>query len=388
MRHTAVIRREILLTPGPLMLSPGVKQALCACEISHRDRRFSKLLRRLARNCRTLLGAGGHRIAFLSCSATLGIEAALTSVLPPGARVLVLVNGTFGARLGQILASHDMRARTLDSGFGKAIDLRGAERALADGERPWDLLAMAHHETSAGILNPVAAVGRMAIRHGVRFFVDATSSAGVEELDLRRDGVDVCVTTSGKGLHGAPGLAVVCVVPVLLAKDTGATPPFGLDVGLHVEYLDRLSQTPFTPSMPLFTALDRAVEELLAESVTERRRLYLRRRRAIVTGAARLGLHPLPLPRGAAAASLVTLELPRGIPYERLSAGLRARGFVVYGCKPPLRETHFQVAVMGELPDDEISRFVQALGDVQKEFRAARSRIPARRSGARPASAT
>lgn len=372
MRRTAATRREILLTPGPLMLSPGVKEALCACEISHRGPRFSKLLRRLARNCRSLLGGGGHRIAFLSGSATLGIEAALTSVLPPGARVMVLVNGTFGARLGQILASHGMRAVTLESGFGKAIDLQRVEHALAASERPWDLLAMAHHETSAGILNPVAAVGRMAKRHGVHFFVDATSSAGAEELDLGRDGVDVCVTSSGKCLHGAPGLAVVCVVPGLLAKSTGAAPPFGLDVGLHVEYLDRLSQTPFTPSVPLFTALDRAVEELLAESVAGRRRRYLRRRRAVVRGAARLGLLPLSLPRGAAASSLVTLTLPRGISYDGFSTGLRSRGFVVYGCKPPLRESHFQVAVMGELSDNDIYRFVEALGDVHKEVATAR----------------
>jgi 2-aminoethylphosphonate-pyruvate transaminase len=83
-------------------------------------------------------------------------------------------------------------------------------------------------------------------------------------------------------------------------------------------------------------------------------------------------LHPLPLPRGAAASSLVTLEFPRGISYDAYSAGLRARGFVVYGCKPPLHESHFQVAVMGELSDEEISRFVEALGDVHQEVAAAR----------------
>jgi len=364
----ASLQREVLLTPGPVMLSPAVKQALCACEISHRGPRFSQLLRRLARNCRTLLGAGGHRIALLSGSATLGLEAALTSVLPPHARVLVLVNGTFGARLGEILATHGMQAVTVASDFGKAFDLRRVERALAAAtDRPWDLLAMAHHETSSGILNPLAAVGRLARRHGVSFFVDATSSAGVEDLDLGRDGVDVCVTSSGKCLHGAPGLAVVCVKPGLLAETSGAAPPFCLNVRSHVDYLDRLSQTPFTPSVPLFTALDRAVEELLAETVAGRRRRYLRRRRAIVAGAGRLGQRPLPLPRGAAAASLVTLELPRGIPYDVFAAGLRSRGFVVYACKPPLRERYFQVAVMGEVSAEEISRFVVALGEVHAE---------------------
>jgi len=226
---------------------------------------------------------------------------------------------------------------------------------------------MVHHETSTGFLNPVGAVGGMARRHGVRFFVDATSSAGAENLDLERDGVDVCVTSSGKCLHGAPGLAVVCVVKELLAKTTGAVPPFGLDVRLHVDYLDRLSQTPFTPSVPLFTAFDCAVEELLVESVDARRQRYLRRRRTIVAGARRLGQLPLSLPRGSAASSLVTLELPPDISFDKYSACLRARGFVVYGCKPPLRESYFQVGVMGEVSDDEISCFVTALGEVRKE---------------------
>lgn len=368
MKRNAVPRREILLTPGPLMLSPSVKQALCMCEIGHRAPRFSKLLRRLARNCRTLLGANGHRIAFLSGSATLGIEAALTSVLPPGARVLVLVNGSFGARLGHILANHGMRVVTQESSIGKAIDLRRLERALSSADkRPWDLLAMVHHETSTGILNPVAAVGRMAKRHDVRFFVDATSSAGAEDLGLERDGIDVCVTSSGKCMHGAPGLAVVCVVQELLEKTTGAAPPFGLDVRLHVEYLERLSQTPFTPSVPLFTAFDCAVGELLIESIPARRQRYMRRRRAIVEGARQFGQLPLPLPRGAAASSLVTLEMPRGVSFDRYSACLRAHGFVVYACKPPLHESYFQVGVMGEISDEEISCFIEALGDVHDE---------------------
>lgn len=368
MKRPAVARREILLTPGPLMLSSAVKKALCACEIGHRDPRFSTLLRRLARNCRALLGANGHRIAFLSGSATLGIEAALTSVLPPGARVFVPVNGAFSARIGRICANHGMCVVTQESGMGKTIDLRRLERALShNGEHPWDLLAMVHHETSTGILNPVATIGRMAKRHGVRFFVDATSSAGAEDLDLARDGIDVCVTSSGKCMHGAPGLAIVCVVKELLAKTTGATPPFGLDVRMHVEYLEQLSQTPFTPSVPLFTAFDCAVEELLVESVAARRKRYLQRRRTIVAGARRLGQVPLPLPRGAVASSLVTLELPRGISFEKYSACLREHGFVVYACKPPWRERYFQVGVMGEISDDEISCFVKVLGEVRKE---------------------
>ncbi len=59
--------------------------------------------------------------------------------------------------------------------------------------------------------------------------------------------------------------------------------------------------------------------------------------------------------------------LPRGISFEKYSACLRAHGFVVYACKPPLQERYFQVGVMGEISDDEISCFVEALGEVRKE---------------------
>jgi len=373
----AAVRREILLTPGPLMLSPAVKQALCTCEVGHRDRRFSVLLRRLAQNCRTVLGANGHCVALLSGSATLGIEAALTSVLPPGARVLVLTNGAFGARVGQILAGHGMGVVIQDDGIGEAIDPGRVERALSrDQERPFRLVAMVHHETSVGIVNPVGAVGGMARRYGVPFFVDAVSSAGAEDLDLERDNIDVCVTSSGKCMHGAPGVAVVCARRELLANDSGATPPFSLDVRRYVEYMERSSQTPFTPSVPLFTAFDCAVEELLAEGVAARRQKYLRRRRMIVEGAGRVGLLPLPLPRGVAASSLATLELPRGVSFETYAAGLRARGFVVYACKPPLHDRYFQVGVMGEISEEEISSFVAALGAVSEAVAEARCQDP------------
>lgn len=359
--------RPLLLTPGPVELSPGVKEALSECEISHRGPAFSLLMRRLARNCRVLLGAGRHRIAFISGSSTCGLEAGLTSTVPRGGRVLVLVNGTFGSRLGEILACHGIGHATLDFGFGAGFSLPRIARALADASGgPWHSVAMAHHETSCGILNPAAAVGRLARRHGVRLFVDATSSAGAEDLNLSRDGIDVCVTSSGKCLHAAPGVSIVCAEPDLLDGVTSAASTFYLDLRRYVEYLESAGQTPFTPSVPLFTALDRAIEELLVEGVAGRRRRYLRRRRAIVAGAAQLGLRPVPQPRGAAAASLVTIEVPRGLGFAALYQRLLTLGYVVYGCKPPLQDRYFQVAVMGEIPDAQVTGFIDALDSVTR----------------------
>jgi aspartate aminotransferase-like enzyme len=56
-RTVARGKAQVLLCPGPVMLSPGVKAALAQCEIGHRDARFSELVARLRRNCGLDLGA-------------------------------------------------------------------------------------------------------------------------------------------------------------------------------------------------------------------------------------------------------------------------------------------------------------------------------------------
>lgn len=357
---------ETLLCPGPVMVSPGVRQALAQCEIGHRDRRFSELLLRLRRNCAALLGAcDGHSVLFVTGSATVGLEAAVSTLFPPQARVVVPVNGSFGQRLADIVAAHGIEFTPLDFGTGSAFDLERLERefaALAGAE--FAAVAMTHHETSAGILNPVAAVARLARRHGLKVMVDATSSAGAEDLDVARDGIDVCVTASGKCLHGAPGIAVVCARRDLLAARTGSRPrSYSLDLIRYHEQIERNGQTPFTPAVPLFVALDRAVQELLEHGgVLARRQEYRRRRALLAAGLQALGLTLLPLPAGSEACSLLTVGLPPGLAFDRLYATVRASGYVIYGAKAPLDAKYFQVAVMGELDDADLTGFLSVLG--------------------------
>ena len=86
------------------MLSPGVKAALADCEIGHRDTRFSQLVTRVRCNSRHVFRSGDeHSILFIGGPATAAIEAVCASLVPPDARVLVPVNGSFGARIAEIL---------------------------------------------------------------------------------------------------------------------------------------------------------------------------------------------------------------------------------------------------------------------------------------------
>ena len=357
---------------------PGSSGALSQSQIGHRDRSFSDLVARLRRNCGTLLGAGGeHSVLFVTGPATSGIEAACATLFPAGGTVVVPVNGTFGARIVEILKVHRIACTPVDFGFGQPFDLSLIETALADQGSGPVFVAMTHHETSCGLINPVAAVCEVARRHGARTFVDATSSAGVEDLDVARDRIDACVTSSGKCLHGAPGIALVCVRREWLAACDDSQPrTFSLDLRRYHDQLEANSQTPFTPAVPIFLALDRAVEELLEQGgVAERRRQYQRRRAQLAHGLALLGLPLLQLPAGSEACSILTVGVPATLGFDALYTMLRERGYVIYGAKPPLAPRYFQLSVMGDLTDADVSGFLAALGSLlsgpAQQYRAA-----------------
>jgi 2-aminoethylphosphonate-pyruvate transaminase len=355
---------EILLCPGPVMLSAGVKSALAECEIGHRDTRFSQLHARLRHNSRHVFRSGDeHSILFIGGPATAAIEAVCATVLPPDAQVIVPVNGSFGRRIVEILKVHRIPHTQIDFGFGKPFDLDRIEAVIAaERGRGLTVLAMTHHETSAGLLNPVTAVGALVRQYGLKLIVDATSSAGVEDVDVTRDGIDACITTSGKCLHGAPGLSLVCVRRELLAASK-VTHARSYSVNLH-RFHDQMEcndQTPFTASVPLFLALDQAIEELLEQGIEERRRVYRHRRQILAAGFAQLGLPLFPLPPGSEAASIMTVGVPEALGFEALYAAVKDNGYLIYACKPPLLPRYFQIAVMGELADDHLYDFLDIL---------------------------
>ena len=357
-------RRTVLLCPGPVMLSPAVRAALATEGVGHRDARFADVVARLRSNLARVLGAGsGYSVLLVTGPATAGLESAFASLLPRGTPVVVPVNGSFGARIVEMLGALELDCRPIDCGFAGPVRLDRLEAAIAELPpcRP-AALAMTHHETSCGLLNPVAAACALARRHGLHTFVDATSSAGAEDLDLERDGVDVCITASGKCLHAAPGVAVVAARRELLAA--AADHPrrtLALDLVRHHSQAESNSQTPFTPAVPLVLALDRAVEELLAQGVTARRAEYRRRRALLARGFAELGLERLELPPDSESSSILTVSTPEPPGFESLYASLRERGYLLYAAKPPLGRHYFQASVMGAIEDADLAGFLAAL---------------------------
>ena len=143
-----------------------------------------------------------------------------------------------------------------------------------------------------------------------------------------------------------------------------------LDLNRYRKYVDDLAQTPFTPAVSTYFALDAACEEFLADGRDQRLLRYRIRNARLRAGLAQLGAYPL-TQTGRESHSVVTVSVPNGIEFADFYERLKLRGFIVYGCKSVLEGRFFQVANMGEVSEDVIDSFLRAAKEVIGEIRCA-----------------
>jgi 2-aminoethylphosphonate-pyruvate transaminase len=363
--------RYVLLNPGPVMTSARVKAALIHHDICHRDEDYEGVVQRLRAKLRPVFGASAeHDILLLTASGTAAMEAALVSGLPPGKKLLVISNGAFGERLSEIAETHRLPHRRLALRWGELPEPETVAQLLSE-DPDIGAVAMMRHETSVGLLNPVAAIGRVCQQRDVLLLVDAVSALGAEEVDVVADGIDICFSSSNKCLHSMAGVALVCVAPRVWARTATAQPrAYYLDLARYRRAAELRGQTPFTPAVSAFFALETALDEL-AESggVTARRDVYRLRNLRIRRVLTSLGFQSF-TNTGRESHTISTMKVPPGVPVQQLYDRLKQRGFVIYKAKGPLQADYVQVANMGELPERTIDAFLRAITDVVEGLRA------------------
>jgi 2-aminoethylphosphonate-pyruvate transaminase len=348
----------ILLNPGPVNVSPRVTAALARGDLCHREPEAYELLDRIRRHLTTAFApAGGFTAVLVTGSGTAALEMAVTSVLSPAGRLVVVSNGVYGDRIAAMATASGLAHTVVAGEWTAPPDLAAVERAATAADV--EAIALVHHETTTGLLDPVADVGAIARRHGKLLLVDSISGLGGDALDLDAAGVDLVVGTANKCIQGLPGMAFVLARSTVLER-LATYPPRSvyLALGTYVK-----NPMPFTPAVQAAYALDEALAELLEEGVDARVARYAGAAARLRAGFARLGLECV-LPPGLRSNSITALRFPEGRTYRELHDALKARGFVVYEGQGRLAREVFRVANMGHLASADFDAFLRALAEV------------------------
>ena len=260
----------ILLNPGPVNVSPRVTAALGRGDLCHREPECTALLERIRnRLLEAFAPRAGFTAVLITGSGTAAVEAAVTSVCSERGRLAVVCNGIYGERIVAMATAAHIPVTRVESAWIAPPDLDAVEAALRAPDV--EAIAVVHHETTTGLINPVAEIARRARALGKLVLVDAVSGLGGDPLDATE--VDLVVGTGGKCIQAFPGMAFVLVRQDLL--DRLATYP------RRSVYLSLATYTasamPFTPAVQVAYALDEALAELLEETVAGRIARYRRR---------------------------------------------------------------------------------------------------------------
>ncbi|MCA9670619.1 MAG: 2-aminoethylphosphonate--pyruvate transaminase [Myxococcales bacterium] len=360
----------ILLNPGPANTTETVKQAQVVPDICPREREFGELMAGVSRRLAAVVGDPDVYTAVLfGGSGTAAVEAALASTVPADGRLLVVDNGAYGARMQQIAAAYGMRHEVVRSEWGDLPDLDAIATALAGGG--FTQLCVVHHETTTGMLNPVAAIGALCQQHGVTMIVDAMSSYAGLPCDMQALGADYLISSSNKCVQGMAGLGfVIGRMDAIEALPDIAGRSLYLDLKAQHRFFVKQGQMRFTPPVQVCYALAQALSELEAEGKEARYHRYLSCWEALDGGVRELGFTRL-LDDETQLSKILTAYVEPDNPaysYDALHDALHAKGFTIYPGKGA-KEATFRLANMGAITPQDMRRFVTAMGQTIDELR-------------------
>jgi 2-aminoethylphosphonate-pyruvate transaminase len=356
--------KYLLFTPGPVNVAKNLRVAISKEDICHREADFEGLLAGIEQKLLSLFQIekpDRYRAVVITGSGTAANEAMLSSVVGQGS-ILILSNGEFGERLHKTSLLHNSPTHLIEMPWGKPFDLEQISAYL--DRHKIDVIAMVHHETCSGMLNPLREIGALAKAHKAIFVVDGVSSVGAEVVDLEGCNIAFCSSSSSKAIGSYPGLSFVIGRKKQFKKLKAHKPNTTyLNLATFYRFLETRSQTPNTPAVPLFFALDQALTNILEEGVSERFATIRARADQLRQGMRKLNLEFL-IDESAMCSMLTTVKVPVSVNVGELRDRLRDKAIIIYEGKGCLQDKVFQVGNIGEISAFDIRFFLQTLKDV------------------------
>ncbi|MDP9377825.1 MAG: alanine--glyoxylate aminotransferase family protein [Actinomycetota bacterium] len=348
------------MTAGPTPIPPRVSQVMAEPVLYHRAPAFVELYGSVLERLKGVFRTQNDVLTF-AASGSGAMESAVANLTAPGEPVLACAAGKFGERWIELAEAYGAEVVTYAPAWGQRLDPAEIDRIL--GDHPQIAVVFATlSETSTGVVHDVRAIAEVARRHDCILAIDAVSGLGAAELRQDEWGIDVVVAGSQKALMCPPGLAFASVSEKALdfASERG-------NGGYYFDWAKTAKgqrkdppDSPFTPAVTLFSALDVALEMIEEEGIEQ-----VWARHALLARATRAGVAALKLDLfgdpGENANVVTALQLPAGIDGGKVPGVLRRLGITANGGQNQLKGKILRIAHCGYFGAFDILTSLSAL---------------------------
>ncbi|WP_301922058.1 2-aminoethylphosphonate--pyruvate transaminase [Ferruginibacter sp.] len=358
--------QKLLFTPGPLSTSVTVKQAMLQ-DMGSRDHAFLLAVKDIRNGLLKLGGVSkdeGYECVIVQGSGTFGVESVVGSVVGTNDTLAILVNGAYGERIVKMAKINRINHVVLRFEEDEIVTPEATEKLLNEHPEVTHV-ACIHSETTTGLFNPVEAIGSVCNAHNKCFIVDAMSSFGGVEMDIKQMHIDFLVSSSNKCIEGIPGFSFALCKRTELEKAKGQGRSLSLDLYDQWNGLESNGQFRFTPPTLSIMAFRQAMKELEEEGgVKAREERYKTNKKILDEGMAALGFKQYLRPQ--IQGHIITSFLyPTDIPFnfEDFYSQLNDRGYVIYPGKLSKADA-FRIGNIGQIFPEDIKGLVAAVKEV------------------------
>jgi aspartate aminotransferase-like enzyme len=288
-----IFNKQYLMTAGPTPLPPRVSQVMAEPITYHRAPAFVEVYERALERLPKVFRTGNDVLSF-AASGSGAMESAVANLVVPGEPAVVASAGKFGQRWAEMCEAFGADTTHLEFEWGEKVDPERVGEALGALGRPARAVFTTQSETSTGVVNDVRALADVARAHNTILAVDAISGLGAVELPQDEWGVDVVIAGSQKSLMTPPGLAFASVSErglAAAAENPGRRYYFEWARTAKGQR-EQPANSPFTPAVTLWRALDVALELIFEEGLDA-----VFERHAILARATRAGVEAMGLER-------------------------------------------------------------------------------------------
>jgi aspartate aminotransferase-like enzyme len=279
-------------------------------------------------------------------------------------KALSCVNGAFAQRFGEAIRACGKQADYLEVEWGKVAKPAAIAEKLETGE--YDTVTICHNESSTGARSPIREIGKLIRRDypDVMLAIDSVSAMAGDKTLPSEIGCDVIFASTQKCFALPPGLAVALVNDRALER-AQQVPNRGAYTDLvEIFEFEKKHQTPSTPNIPLFYALNKRMDLLLKETYDN---VYKRHKDMAAYTQTWAKKHFELFPeQGYESITVSCIKNTLGKNFKELNEGLGTKGFTIGNGYGKLADKTFRIGHMGEWNLTGIKQVLAAIEEIWK----------------------